>query len=175
MTKTAKGAVDKPRQSRGRGRPTKYKAEYAEQARKLCLLGLTNEELAQYFEVGSTTLDRWISTHADFRGALKAGKRIADAEVAAKLHERAMGYRWTEQQAIKIRVDQYKDEVEIVEIEKEVPPDPTSMIFWLKNRDPERWRDKPDPVDGDAAPTPVNVVFKVEDASSPDRHRGDAE
>lgn len=124
-------------------RPTKYKAEFAEQARKLCLLGATNEELASFFEVGITTLERWIKAHKEFRGALKDGKRIADAEVADKLHQRATGYRWTEQQAIKVKKDQYQEEVEIVEVEKEVPPDPTSMIFWLKNRDPERWRDKP--------------------------------
>lgn len=49
-------------------RPTKYKAEYAEQARKLCLLGATNEELAAFFEVGITTLERWIKAHKEFRG-----------------------------------------------------------------------------------------------------------
>lgn len=124
-------------------RPTKYKAEYAEQARKLCLLGATDAELAAFFEVSERTLNDWKKRHKEFLQSLKAGKRIADAEVADKLHQRATGYRWTEQQAIKVKKDQYQEEVEIVEVEKEVPPDPTSMIFWLKNRDPERWRDKP--------------------------------
>lgn len=124
-------------------RPTKYRAEFAEQARKLCLLGATNDELASFFEVGITTLERWIKAHKEFRGALKDGKRIADAEVASKLHQRATGYRWVEQQAFKVKKGQFIEEVEIVDVEREVPPDPTSMIFWLKNRDPERWRDKP--------------------------------
>lgn len=124
-------------------RPTKYKAEFAEQARKLCLLGATDAELADFFEVGERTINDWKKRHKQFLQSLKAGKRIADAEVADKLHQRATGYKWTEQHAFKIRTAPDVEEVEIVDVEREVPPDPTSMIFWLKNRSPERWRDKP--------------------------------
>ena len=156
-------------------RPTKYKAEYAEQARKLCLLGATDAELADFFEVCERTINDWKKRHKQFLQSLKAGKRIADADVADKLHQRATGYRFTEQHAFKVKKDQYVEEVEIVDVEREVPPDPTSMIFWLKNRSPERWRDKPEHDGQDDAPQPVRVVFKVEDASDPDRNRGGAE
>ena len=65
------------------GRPTKYQSEYAEQARKYCLLGATNERLAELFEVGVTTIDRWLAENDGFRGAVKAGRQEADARVAS--------------------------------------------------------------------------------------------
>ena len=57
------------------GRPTKYKDEYAEQAYKLCLLGATNEDLANFFEVAVSTIDKWISEIEEFSGALKRVRR----------------------------------------------------------------------------------------------------
>ena len=57
---------------------------------------------------------------------------------------------------------------------KHYPPDTTAAAIWLNNRKPDRWRNKPEPDGQDDAPQPVNVVFKVQDASDPDRNRGDA-
>lgn len=124
------------------GRPTKYKAEYAEQAEKLCKLGAIDTELADFFETTERTINAWKQRQPKFLQALKDGKTIADADVADSLHGRATGYEWTEEQAIKIKVGPHEEKVEIVEVAREVPPDPTSMIFWLKNRRPKDWRDK---------------------------------
>lgn len=48
------------------GRPSAYKPEYAEQARKLCLLGHTDAELASFFEVSEQTINAWKHAHPDF-------------------------------------------------------------------------------------------------------------
>lgn len=119
-------------------RPTKYRAEFAEQARKLCLLGATDKDLADFFEVSEQTINTWKKAHRSFLESLKAGKRLADADIAERLYQRAMGYSHPEE-----KVFQNAGEIITHQTTKHYPPDPTSMIFWLKNRDPERWRDKP--------------------------------
>ncbi len=74
------------------GRPTSYRPEYAEQALKLCRLGATDKELADFFEVAESTVNLWKIEHPEFSESLKAGKAQADAEVADKLFKRATGY-----------------------------------------------------------------------------------
>jgi hypothetical protein len=120
------------------GRPTKYKAEYAEQARKLCaVMAATDAELAAYFGVTLSTLHLWKLKHPDFSDAIKLGKGPANERVAKSLYERAMGYRATETDLRVVGGKLVKTEVV-----RHYPPDPTSMIFWLKNRDNAQWSDK---------------------------------
>lgn len=116
------------------GRPTKYKEEYNEQAYKLCLLGHTDEELASFFEIATSTLYEWKLAYPDFTEAIKKGKEFADVDVVQSLYNRAIG--------MTIKKQVVKGEGAIVEIEDEIPPDTTAMIFWLKNRQPKKWRDK---------------------------------
>ena len=125
------------------GRPTKYKPEYCDLAFKYCLLGATNEQLANYFDVDTTTIDLWIKTHPAFSGALKKGREEADAHVGERLYERAMGY---EHDDIELKVvslgNNQGSEVQQIPIRKYYPPDVTACIFWLKNRQRAKWRDK---------------------------------
>lgn len=151
-------------------RPTKYKAEYAEQARKLCLLGATDADLAGFFEVTESTINKWKKDHKAFSESLKKGKVLADAEVATRLYERACGYSHAEE-----KVFQNAGEIITHQTTRHYPPDTTAAAIWLNNRKPDRWRNKPEPDGGDDAPQPVQVVFKVQDASSPERNRGGAE
>ena len=123
-------------------RPSSYKPEYAEQAEKLCLLGATDKELADFFGVSEQTVNNWKKSEPEFLESLKAGKIAADRDVADKLFQRATGYEWEEEQAVKIKVGQYEEKVEIVTVLRAVPPDTTAAIFWLKNRRPKQWRDK---------------------------------
>ena len=76
-------------------RPTKYQELFATQAKKLCRLGATNEELADFFEVAVSTIYEWQLKQESFSEALKGGKLLADAEVADKLYHRALGYTHT--------------------------------------------------------------------------------
>ena len=121
----------------GRGQPTKYKPEYAEQAKKLAMLGMTDSQIADFYEVTEQTVNNWKKAHPDFFESLKAGKLIPDAEVAASLYERAIGYSHKED-----KIFNNSGQAMVVETIKHYPPDPTSMIFWLKNRQPDLWREK---------------------------------
>ena len=119
------------------GRPTKYKEEYAKQAEKICLLGATDDFLADYFEVDVATIYRWKNDHDDFCEAIKKGKQEADLKVAESLYGRAVGYSHPEQ-----KVFNNQGEIVTHDTIKHYAPDPTAAIFWLKNRQPKEWRDK---------------------------------
>jgi hypothetical protein len=119
------------------GRPSKYKEEFISQAEKLCKLGATDQEVADFFEVDVRTLYRWKGEHEAFCQALKAGKDVADDRVERSLFSRANGY---EHDEVDIRV--IGQEIVQTPIRKFYPPDTTACIFWLKNRRPDDWRDK---------------------------------
>lgn len=121
-----------------RGRKTDYQDSFANQALKLCLLGATDAEMADFFGVSEQTVNTWKKKYPEFLESLKKGKSIADANVASKLYNRAIGY---DVKATKFATNEGKitDKVEYVE---HYPPDTTAAIFWLKNRQPEKWRDR---------------------------------
>lgn len=121
------------------GRPTKYRAEFASQATKLCALGAIDADLADFFGVNTSTIWRWAGTHAGFCKALKAGKSLADDRVERALYQRAVGF---EHDAVKIM--QYEGSPVIVDYREKVAPDTTACIFWMKNRRPKEWRDTQD-------------------------------
>lgn len=116
------------------GRPQKYKSEYAAIVYNMGLLGATDADLAQAFDVASSTLNKWKLDHIEFAEALKGGKMRADAEVALSFLKRAKGYRYEEKYYQDGKLTRY--------VEKEHPPDASACINWLKNRQPKYWRDK---------------------------------
>ena len=116
------------------GRPTKYTAETPEQAKKLCALGATDAELADFFGVSVRTVDLWKVQHKEFSQALNARKKLADDRVEQSLFRRAIGYECDE---VDIRVVGTK--LVKTPIRKVYPPDTTACIFWLKNRRRQQW------------------------------------
>lgn len=121
------------------GRPTLYKPEYCEQARKLCLLGSTDKELADFFNVSFDTIQEWKKVYPEFSYSIREGKEVADANVADRLYQRAMGY---EHKAVKIVADAKTGMDHTVEYVERYAPDTAAGIFWLKNRQKTKWRDK---------------------------------
>ena len=119
------------------GRPTDYKPEYANQARKLCALGATDVELADFFCVSDRTIYRWAARHNEFCQALKVGKAIADERVERSLYHKAVGYSFDGE-----KIFHHKGRIVRAKTREHVPPSDTAAIFWLKNRRPENWRDK---------------------------------
>lgn len=121
------------------GRPSSFKPEFVEQAKKLCALGATDVELADFFKVSINTIGNWKAQHPDFLGALKLGKEAADERVSTSLYQRAMGYT---HEAVKIFMPAGAKKPVLVPYREHVPPDTTAMIFWLKNRRPAEWRER---------------------------------
>ena len=127
--------------NKGGGRPSRYRPEYADWAEKMAKLGSTDSDLAAAFEVSEVTINNWKKAHPEFSLSLKKGKELADAEVADKLFKRATGY---SHQAVKIVANANTGQEHIVPYTEHYPPDTTAAIFWLKNRQRDKWRDKVD-------------------------------
>lgn len=119
------------------GRPSKFKPEFVKQAEKLCALGATDEDLADFFQVGIRTISNWKAEHPEFLQALKGGKDQADDRVERSLYQKAVGYSYDA-----VHFSAFQGDVTATPYRQHVPPDTTAMIFWLKNRRPEDWRDK---------------------------------
>lgn len=118
-------------------RKSLWKPEFVEQAKNLCLLGATDAEIASFFDISPTTFSNWKRKNLELRDALKCGKMAADAKVAKSLYQRAVGFT---QQEIDIRVIGGKVIQNIYT--KKYAPDTTAQIFWLKNRQPELWKER---------------------------------
>jgi hypothetical protein len=156
-----------PRGSKQRlaGRPTKYRPEYDELAKNYCLLGAVNSDLASFFDVSLSTIEEWIRGVPSFATAIKGGRVLADAEVASKLYSRAVGYSYIETQ-----VHRCGDKLVEVPVKKHLPPDVTAAFFWLKNRRPDKWRDRVEPVvtaPDEAARRIREFLRKAEETTAP--------
>jgi hypothetical protein len=141
------------------GRPSKYKPEYAELARKLCLMGATDARLAELLEVNQDTITEWKKVYPEFSVSIREGREIADAEVAASLYHRAKGYSHQEDD-----IKMFQGAIIVTPTVKHYPPDTAAASLWLRNRQGGAWRDKVENVHTgvDGAPIDMNltVVFK---------------
>lgn len=90
--------------------------------------GLTDEQIAANAGIAPSTLYAWKKDHREISEALKKGKEVVDYEVENAL------------------------------LTKALIGDTTAQIFWLKNRRPDKWRDKPAEVNGDK---PKNNLLEV--------------
>ena len=99
--------------------------------------GLTNEQIAQNIGVSRKTLQEWCVKYGDIGDTLKRGKEVVDRQVENALLKRAIGYEYEE-------VSEKGMMTEKKITKKQVVPDVTAQIFWLKNRRPDKWKDKQD-------------------------------
>lgn len=106
--------------------------------------GLTDEQIAANIGIRAGTLYDWKNRFPDFSEALKKGKEVVDRQVENALLKRALGYTYEEiTREPVLNPDTGKVELTITKtVIKQVVPDTTAQIFWLKNRKPEAWRDK---------------------------------
>lgn len=108
--------------------------------------GLTDEQIAANIGISRSTLNEWKNKYSDISDTLKRGKEVVDIQVENALLKRALGYTYKEVTREKVfnpETGQY-ELMPTKEVTKEVVPDTTAQIFWLKNRRPEQWRDKRD-------------------------------
>lgn len=117
--------------------------------------GLTDEQIAHNLGIDTATFYRYKKKYCEFCEALKRGKEVIDIEVENALLKRALGYSYTEVTEERVlRKDERGQPITDIHgfpcyemvvtktVKKEVTPDTTAQIFWLKNRKPEMWRDK---------------------------------
>ena len=158
---TTKVTVKAKVKSKGRGRPTKYREEFAEQALRLCALGAKDKDLAAFFHVNETTINDWKYDWPIFSKSLKEGKDRFDTEaIEGALKHRALGYSHPE---TKLHV--VDGCVVSTEVRKQYPPDTAALTLWLKNRNPDRWKDKQEidlsNEDGSLKPSVIELVAPV--------------
>ena len=96
--------------------------------------GLSDEQVAKNLGVSKTTIHEWKNQYPEFATAIKKGREVSDYELENTLHKRAMGYYYTEEVVT--------NKGEIVTVRKFEHPNPTSLIFALKNKLPAKYRDK---------------------------------
>jgi len=108
--------------------------------------GLTDEQIANNMGINVATLYRWKDQYCEICESLKRGKDVVDMEVENALLKRALGYTFTETTSeSRYNRETGKYEMCVVKsVTKEVQPDTTAQIFWLKNRRPDIWRDRQD-------------------------------
>lgn len=93
--------------------------------------GLNDEQIAHNMGIARSTFYAWKNDYKDFSDVLKKNKEVADFEIVNALYESAKN------------------------------GNTTAMIFWLKNRMPKQWRDRPDNADGGADYT-VEIINDVD-------------
>lgn len=108
--------------------------------------GLSNEQIAHNIGITAKTLCEWQNRFSEFRNAIKKGKEVVDREVENAMLKRALGYEYDEvtQEPVTDK-DTGITEMRVTKrVTKQIVPDVTAQIFWLKNRKPEEFRDKRD-------------------------------
>jgi len=118
-------------------RPTKFKIEFIEQAKKLCLHGFTDVELAEFFNVNESTINRWKKKHPEFCKSLKSSKQDFDKQIERALAERAIGYSHKD-----VHISNYQGKITKTPFTKHYPPDVVACIYWLNNRQKENWANR---------------------------------
>lgn len=139
--------VPVPKVKRTRGRPELYEESWVQQAAFMARNGATDAEMAKELGCTLSTFYLRLNQYPDFSEAIKVGKAAYDQRVSNSLARRAIGY---EHETEKVFSNGLR-----VKVIEHVPPDTTAQIFWLKNRQPELWRDRKEtelvvPVNDDA-------------------------
>lgn len=104
--------------------------------------GLSNDQIAHNIGVAVSTFYVWKLESPELSEAIKKSKEVVDREVENAMHKSALGY-YVEEIKETIEKDELgKDRKRVERNKKWIAPNPTSQIFWLKNRKPKEWRDK---------------------------------
>jgi hypothetical protein len=132
-----------------------YKPKFAVEAREMCRLGATDEELAEHFKVCVRTIYRWRNTHEEFAEAVVVGKEHADARVERALYSRAVGC-----SVERTRVFKHAGDPNPVyaTYRHHLPPDTNAALQWLRVRQPKKWQIREEETRN---PTPIEMIEKA--------------
>ena len=148
-------------QGQGGGQPTKYLPRYNKLAAQVCLLGATDDQLAECLEVSVSTVNNWKIEHPKFLESIRKSKLQADAGVAASLYKRAIGYKITEKKVEKAGDGDKEEIIKTTTTTKHLAGDVVAQTFWLKNRQPKLWRDRHEQVISAGENVEFNMTFSA--------------
>ena len=120
------------------GRPPALQDVDLKKVKEFAMAGHTNAEMAEAFHVAESSWYAYKLKNPEFAEALKVGKKVADDLVENALFQSATGYSHPEEV---IHVTKNGEVIRVPTV-RHYPPNPTAMIFWSKNRQPKKWRDK---------------------------------
>lgn len=152
-----------------RGRKSDYLDLFAQQVKNLCLLnqGITDEDIARFFEKDVSCISNWKVRHPEFKEAIRAGKEASNTEIAAALYKRAKGGLYLHQKEVKLKRTEYDEngkkkkeweEYKIVDLLEDVPPDTQAGMYFLNNRAKLNWQARSSISGPDGAPIPVGMT-----------------
>lgn len=120
-----------------RGRKSCFNEKVRETILRLLKEGRTEADIAEVVGVSTRTLTNWKGKHQELLLAVREAKLTADELVEASLFQKALGYSHPEEKI-------FCNEGMIVthDTTKHYPPDTQAAMFWLRNRQPERWKEK---------------------------------
>lgn len=132
--------------------------------------GLTDEQIAKNIGISRSTLFEWRKKNQDISNALKKGKEVVDIEVENALLKSAKGF-WYEEEVVSTKKEVIYDngkrvkeisEPVVITLSKYKPSETTAAIFWLKNRKPDKWRDKViDSENEEAITNATDILVKI--------------
>ena len=145
--------------------------------------GASQAEIAGKLNLAVSTFKLYLSKgekgeepYSDLSDCFRDAVEIPDDNVEAAMYKRACGIEY-EERTYETKWNETAGEfVEVCtkRVTKYTPPDPTSGMFWLTNRRPDRWRYKPEPVNDDEdGGTGVVELPPVMDAPAPPEVSGD--
>lgn len=140
------------------GRETLYRPEFVELVRNLSLLGNTEKEIAKHMGIARSTLSKWKTIYPEFKDALKSAKEVPDAHVLGAIFQSAIG------------IETFEDKIvngKVVRLTTKHAPNVMAAMYWLNNRQRQKFSRNPDPVQVDTPP-PEKITVTVVDASIPD-------
>ena len=147
------------------GRPTKYDPKNTPKlAYAMALAGRTDAQIADFLEVSESTVNNWKIEHPEFLESLKAGKAEPDDQVEACLFARATGY---DHSAVKIFMPANADAPVYADYVEHYPPDVAACFIWLKNRRPDRWRDRVEHTGEGGDPIVLRIIKASESVPEP--------
>ena len=126
-----------------RGRPTRYKPEFARRARSYCRLGAETRDLAEFFSVSTATLYRWLDRYPEFGLAVAMGQGERAGLLPPSMFKRATGYICRAERVFRPN----SPNPQAADYNYRVPGDAAVALRWLRIRQPDTWRIKPDPKD----------------------------
>lgn len=103
--------------------------------------GLSNIQIAANIGISEQTLYKWADKYVEFGEALKKTKEVTVYEVENAMLRAAKGYYVTETKTITNKDGKV---IRVEKNEKWIAPNTTAQIFYLKNKDPENWRERND-------------------------------